>query len=262
MNRIKKIIRLYENWFAVILERAGLMKLSQVTLRNGLKFNLLSNGSRPIIGTTIGDKRYTKYKDVQKGDLVIDVGAYIGDFTVYAGSKGARVIAIEPTKESFKKLKENIALNHLIYVTTPMNVAVGTFRGISELYIHKWEGINSLINAKKLSRQSSLTKIEKVETILLEDLLVKYEKIDFLKIDTEGSEANIILSTPRQLLKRVKYIAMESTDYLHIGKENHSINRLLISYLKLCGFELRIEGSTESSTINSIMIYATNKINK
>jgi FkbM family methyltransferase len=50
------------------------------------------------------------------GDVIVDVGANIGVFTVIAsklvGSRG-RVVAIEPNSESAKRLERNIALNSL-----------------------------------------------------------------------------------------------------------------------------------------------------
>lgn len=39
---------------------------------------------------------------VEKNDLVLDMGAWIGDFSAYAAHKGAHVYAFEPSEESYK----------------------------------------------------------------------------------------------------------------------------------------------------------------
>ncbi|MBU5574844.1 MAG: FkbM family methyltransferase [Candidatus Aenigmarchaeota archaeon] len=57
---------------------------------------------------------YFLYNDIKKGDIVIDAGAYIGLFTLYASKKVGKnglVIAYEPDPENYKNLLENIKLN-------------------------------------------------------------------------------------------------------------------------------------------------------
>jgi hypothetical protein len=48
---------------------------------------------------------------VQKGDIVIDAGAWIGDFSAYASAKGAVVYAFEPTALIFTELKRTSEFN-------------------------------------------------------------------------------------------------------------------------------------------------------
>jgi hypothetical protein len=48
---------------------------------------------------------------VKPGDIVIDAGAWIGDFSAYAASKGAEAYAFEPTPYMFKTLQKTAELN-------------------------------------------------------------------------------------------------------------------------------------------------------
>jgi hypothetical protein len=50
---------------------------------------------------------------VKKNDVVIDAGAWIGDFSAYAASKGATAYAFEPVKESFQWLCKTAKLNNV-----------------------------------------------------------------------------------------------------------------------------------------------------
>jgi hypothetical protein len=48
---------------------------------------------------------------VKAGDIVIDAGAWIGDFSAYACSKGALCYAFEPVKETYRLLEKTKELN-------------------------------------------------------------------------------------------------------------------------------------------------------
>jgi hypothetical protein len=50
---------------------------------------------------------------VKKDDVVIDVGAWIGDFSAYAANKGATVYAFEPVKSTYQLLCKTQALNNV-----------------------------------------------------------------------------------------------------------------------------------------------------
>ena len=52
-----------------------------------------------------------KFWNIKKDDLVIDVGAYFGSYTLSALVMGARVIAIEPNMESILNLLRNVSMN-------------------------------------------------------------------------------------------------------------------------------------------------------
>ncbi|WP_341720187.1 FkbM family methyltransferase [Micromonospora sp. FIMYZ51] len=48
---------------------------------------------------------------LQPGDLFVDVGSNVGAYALFAADAGAEVIAIEPSRESARRLRENVALN-------------------------------------------------------------------------------------------------------------------------------------------------------
>jgi hypothetical protein len=50
---------------------------------------------------------------VKKNDVVIDAGAWIGDFSAYAASKGAIAYAFEPVNEVFQLLCQTEVLNNV-----------------------------------------------------------------------------------------------------------------------------------------------------
>ncbi|MDR2407568.1 MAG: hypothetical protein LBE13_05600, partial [Bacteroidales bacterium] len=50
---------------------------------------------------------------IKKDDVVVDAGAWIGDFSAYAVSKGAKVYAFEPVNETYQLLCKTNALNYV-----------------------------------------------------------------------------------------------------------------------------------------------------
>lgn len=165
------------------------------------------NKNEPFLyyATFIADE-YSKL-EIKEGDVVIDAGANIGDFTVKSaklvGSKG-KIIAIEPSQNNVEILKENLDLNQLKNVSI-LQMALSDSSG--EAFI-QGEGVSANI----IGNKNGL----KVNTITLNKIIDEYcEKNQniVIKMDIEGGE-ELVFKDPTFLLK-VREIAME----LH-GKQN------------------------------------------
>ena len=77
------------------------------------------------------------------GDTVFDVGANIGGFSLYLGSKapGIRVFAFEPHPETFTWLSQNLAENRLNGTISARQLAIG--RGPGEVRFSGASGVES-----------------------------------------------------------------------------------------------------------------------
>lgn len=126
-------------------------------------------------------------KIIQKGFVVIDAGANIGLTTIFAaklsGKKG-KIYAFEPMKTTYEILCYNIKLNKLKNITT-INCGLSDFEGKAEIFsnLHINRGAASLYNNEK---DNGII----IDISTLDNVVTKYEisKIDFIKIDIEGSE--------------------------------------------------------------------------
>jgi len=146
---------------------------------------------------------YLKNYQLKEGDIVIDAGAYEGEFTILAsklvGDTG-KVISIEPTKEGYYKLLKNIALNNLTNVI-PLKIALWNKHG--KLKISDEFG-GSHITCKDG---------EEVEADTLDNLINKMglKSIDFLKADIEGAEIEMLEGAKKALMnKLIKNFAIAS----------------------------------------------------
>jgi FkbM family methyltransferase len=137
---------------------------------------------------------------VKKGDVVIDAGAYIGDFSAYAAAKGAVCYAFEPTETTFQLLRKTAELNGGKII--PVQKGLGNIEGDVELFIDNGNAGGNTINAKwsgdgKRKKNISTIKITTLDTFVREQGLTK---VDFIKADIEGAERDM-LAGARNTLK-------------------------------------------------------------
>lgn len=139
---------------------------------------------------------------LQPDDLVIDVGANVGMFSVYVKKKyGCKIIAFEPVPINFLHLQENIILNGLSLTDFELhNVAISAMdNSYVEIGTPEYNtgGSSVFHTGSMLSRcrtQSLRTYLDKPCT--------------YLKIDTEGAEYDIVPSV-LDLLNNTKYLGIE-----------------------------------------------------
>jgi FkbM family methyltransferase len=174
-------------------------------------------------------------------DVVIDVGANIGYFTIYASRKVGKdglVIALEPMDEAYNCLMKNIRLNRLNNVK-PFKLALWSSETTLRLYrtkgyftsaISKVDVFKNLIQQKKLE----LIKEYEIKAIKLDDLIknINLSKVDWIKIDVDGSEYEVILGS-MNTLKRFK-------PKLIIEIHNQEIGNKILKILKNLGYKVSL----------------------
>jgi FkbM family methyltransferase len=161
---------------------------------------------------------YERFRKISKMDVVIDVGAHVGVFTLKSGSIASKVISIEPDPHNFKLLSLNIRLNRMNNIV-PVNIAVADYNGKAKLYLGSQSGLHSLLKA---SHHSIDVEVKKLDDLIKE---LKVERISFLKIDVEGAEF-LVLKGALNILKKYKpFISME----YHYESEKSKILSLLKS---------------------------------
>lgn len=129
------------------------------------------------------------------GDIVVDIGAYVGMFTVKAsmavGGYG-KVIGVEPCPENHAMLVGNCrGLGNVALVRK----AIMARNGKGKLYYSKSAAANSLVTRWR--------HYVEVETITLDDLMEELgvEQVDFVKVDAEGAELDVLRGATKTLEK-------------------------------------------------------------
>lgn len=133
---------------------------------------------------------------VRHGDIVFDVGAHLGFFSYYALQNGAKEIyAFEPNPYVFEILKENSRMwSDRI---KPFQLALfSTEEDLEFFIVSELDTVSTLVKDREGSALGSVKycKVIKVRTTTVDNFVRdnKIERVDFIKIDAEGSEKEIL----------------------------------------------------------------------
>lgn len=210
MNKIRNVIdviRTEKNWYMDLLDRLKLVKNEYIKFRLKNGINILARSGtfdRNAIREIFIHKTYNpKGFEISKKDIVVDIGAHIGTFSLFASQFANIVYAFEPISDNYKMLTYNIWLNNSKNII-PNQKAVSDSLGKRKIATTSW-------NTGGHSFYQKGDNYEKVETTTLEKIVKEYKlsRIDFLKMDCEGEEFNILFNAPNRILRKIGKISME-----------------------------------------------------
>lgn len=173
-----------------------------------------------IINTSVWEPKSTSAikKIVKDGDIVLDVGANIGYYSVLlsklVGDKG-RVIAFEPTKHFGKVLKKNIEANGVSNVSI-QEYALSDKAEEDTIFIGK-DSATMNWASDECEKEGSEVIVKKRFDDIVTDLNI--DKIDFIKIDVDGHEPAFLKGAIESIKKYKPIILLEIAhlNYLDAG---------------------------------------------
>ncbi|MBT8092100.1 MAG: FkbM family methyltransferase [Gammaproteobacteria bacterium] len=149
-------------------------------------------------------KRYgcPDFYEPQSGDTIVDIGSNVGEFSLYAVSRGARAYAFEPDPTVYECLSYNL----------------GRLPNAHSLKLALWNEQTTLrfssapdkADSSFFNPDSHVRDVLELETSRLDDVaeIRDLETIDFIKIDGEGAEPEI-LEGAANTLRRTRRIAID-----------------------------------------------------
>ena len=228
-------IKFVKNWYEIpfIYYNITNKKIKIIEIKNGLKISLRTNSTDFMQFTTVWlQKEYgIEGFEINNDDVVIDVGAHIGLFALFASQncKNGKIFCFEPIKDNFKILTENVHLNNLKNVHLN-NEVVSKEDGFVNIYLNKDQSGHSIY---KKTSEKIRTKSVSLETFFIENIT----KCNFLKLDCEGAEYEIIESLSDKSMKKIEKICLE---YHDVNNKKEKLEKL-ISKLKANFFDIVIE---------------------
>lgn len=150
--------------------------------------------------------------DLADTGIVVDIGANIGAFGLYAAKLGAKkVVFVEPEPHNLELLRMNIADNakhsDCEFIVDEHGVAGRLAVG----YIDDKHGDSKVTDIVTGNSLQSYDNKERVQLVTLDQLFKdhKLEYIDVLKIDIEGLEGDVILAASERTMNLCRYITLE-----------------------------------------------------
>ena len=164
-----------------------------------------------------------------EGDIVIDIGANIGEFSYYLAKKyKAKVISIEPEEKEFNCLKLNCKESNIELI----NKALWSEETEMTFYQKNDTGDSSLF---KTSDYKGTKKIKTATlSTIIHNSLEENEKIKLLKLEAEGAEPEILMGAI-DILNRIEYIVADVGPERGLKSENTLIE--VLNILQNNGFE-------------------------
>ena len=222
--------------FDNLLVDNSIRKLKSVTRKlkfydlSRLGYNIKLYGARALLDKLISKKQYF-YKDckIKKDDFVIDAGGCWADtallFSSIVGDKG-KIFSFEFFEDNLNIFKENVSYNKELAKRIVLTEKPLYDKSNQILYLN-----NACADITTLTEKNN--KKQQYKTISIDDFIKdkKIEKIDFIKMDVEGSELNVLQGAITSLKKYKPKLAIASyhkyDDYYKIPK---FLNELGIGY--------------------------------
>ena len=188
----------------------------------------------------------------KQGDIVVDIGAHMGRYTIISSKrvgKNGKVVAIEAHPGNFEMLNRNIKLNQLTNVI-PLNYAVYSKETKIKLYIPGEESGYTVYNTIMSNRAGNEDKFVEVNANTLDYLLqlnqIREEEVNWVKIDVEGAEFEV-LKGATNVLSKSKDIALLIEVH---GSDNY---KPILNFLNLYNFKIEFEKNHESGDKHIIL---------
>ncbi len=142
--------------------------------------------------------------------IIIDIGAHIGTFAIYAALKSSTstVYAFEPNPEVFKYLQKSVEGNHLESRVLPIEKAVAISDKNRTLFIDEVGGVSSSLFRRE---NRNLNEGVSVPCVTLRDIFKEYNitTCHLLKMNCEGAEYEILYNLPKELFNRIDLMVIQ-----------------------------------------------------
>jgi FkbM family methyltransferase len=204
-----------------------------------------------LINMTIREDEIIEHFCPKEGDIVVDVGAHYGRYTIISSKRvgiNGKVIAIEAHPGNFDILNRNIQLNRLTNVV-PLNYAVYSQRRKIKLYLPDEELGYTIYNTIMVNRANPGDNFVEVNADTLDNILQlnRIKQVNWVKIDVEGAELEVIKGATN-VLSNSKDISLLLEVH---GFENYMP---IVDLLKSLNFKIEFEARSKKPDWRHIVV--------
>lgn len=175
-------------------------------------------------------------KYLKKGDVFVDVGANIGQHSMFAASivgNSGKVYSFEPIPYIYNQLLDSVKINHFESIVDAYNIALGEEGKTETLHIETNNvGGSSIIGPHGKDNKEIIINIKKGDA-----MLGNIKHINMVKIDVEGYEYEVLAGMQKTLAIHKPIIILEFSGQLYFSRGNNNGDKI-ISLLENIGYAL------------------------
>jgi FkbM family methyltransferase len=234
-----RIARLLKNWREVLYSKLTGKPVDTIKFRSGTVLHSPPQVSLKFLFQEVWlDKIYCPPGyEIEKDNIVVDIGANIGVFAAYAATcaSNVEVLAFEPFPENVCWLRKNVSESNLSNVTVYQQAVAGVTEERTLQVSNSW--IEHSLSGTAGEKSETVDENEQnlhVQCQSLNDVMKPIPRCDLLKIDCEGSEYEILYTSTNETLKKVRRIVGE----FHPRNKDKKNGKALRNYLESKGFDV------------------------
>ena len=199
-----------------------------VTARNGIEIEVASVAEVKVVWQVFVRDCYTLPPECH---TIIDAGGNVGIFALYAAANhpAARIFSLEPFPSTFSALCTNIKRNSLQANVRAMQLGLSSSPGTLPMSGAPASTDRRIVDVAAETEAS----LEWIPVVTLQEFMSQNAivTVDFLKLDIEGSEWPVILTSPPELWRRIRNVQLE----YHETAEARYRPQMLMDHLALGG---------------------------
>ena len=250
--------RMYKYIGINIKKNLKLHKFKMLKYNYDFEFYCRNNNDDILMMTTHEYDNIERNFTPKEGDIVIDVGAHIGPYALKASKRvglNGKVIAIEADPENFDILNRNIQLNKLTNVIA-LNYAAYSKEDKIRLYLLKvdkssYTKYNTIMidraqyyNEKNFDEKNFVEVKANTLDYLLQSIGIKHEQVNWIKIDVEGAEYDV-LKGAKNILSKSKDISL-LIEIHNLIKHNTTLYEPIKEFLNSYNFKIEYENVVDT----------------
>ncbi len=234
-----RIANLLKNWREVLYSKLTGKSVNTIKFRSGMVLHSPPEVSLNFLFHEVWlDKIYCPPGyEIEKDNIVVDIGANIGVFAAYAATcaSNVEVLAFEPFPENVSWLRKNVSESNLSNVTVYQQAVAGVTEERTLQVSNSWieHSLSETADEKSETADENEQNLH-VQCRSFNDVMKPIPRCDLLKIDCEGSEYEIFYTSTTETLKKVRRIVGE----FHPRDKDKKNGKALCNYLESKGFDI------------------------